>query len=257
MTQTSRPPVRAATRGPLALLCEFAFGLFFVALFSWFVGVAIEVVGIHTVWRDEGVAHAHRVVQQDRAHIAAAPRSLLVDDTVQLADQIIAWVEWPYRKFGVIDLYQRFHGPQARNDQRDRTRGGTGTQMLHRGLGNAHVTVGRTISQIVLISMYVAQDVLLRMSIAAFALPAFVLACLLGAVDGLVRRDLRRWGGGRESSFIYHHAKRYTLWALTGGFGLYLAWPFGGFNPALMVLVFTVLVAASLSTTVAAFKKYV
>jgi integrating conjugative element membrane protein (TIGR03747 family) len=108
-----------------------------------------------------------------------------------------------------------------------------------------------------LISMYVAQDVLLRLSIATFALPAFVLACLLGAVDGLVRRDLRRWGGGRESSFIYHHAKRYTHWALTGGFGLYLAWPFGGFNPAVMVLVFTVLVAASLSTTVASFKKYV
>jgi Domain of unknown function (DUF4400) len=43
---------------------------------------------------------------------------------------------------------------------------------------------------------------------------------------------------------------------LTGGFGLYLAWPFGGFNPAYMVLVFTVLVAMSLSTTLAAFKKY-
>ena len=42
-----------------------------------------------------------------------------------------------------------------------------------------------------------------------------------------------------------------------GGFGLYLTWPFGGFNPAYMVLVFTVLVAATLSTTVASFKKYV
>ncbi|MCX8516905.1 MAG: DUF4400 domain-containing protein [Rhodoferax sp.] len=49
---------------------------------------------------------------------------------------------------------------------------------------------------------------------------------MVGVVDGLVRRDLRRWGGGRESSFVYHHAKRYTHWALTGGFGLYLAWPF-------------------------------
>ena len=83
------------------------------------------------------------------------------------------------------------------------------------------------------------------------------LALLLGTVDGLVRRDLRRWQGGRESSFVYHHAKRYTGWALTGGFGLYLTWPFGGFNPAYMVLVFTVLVAATLSTTVASFKKYV
>ena len=75
-------------------------------------------------------------------------------------------------------------------------------------------------------------------------------------IDGLVRRDLRRWTGARESSFLYHHAKRYTHWALTGGFGLYLSWPFGGFNPAYMVLVFTFLVAIALSTTVAAFKKY-
>ena len=105
--------------------------------------------------------------------------------------------------------------------------------------------------------MYIAQDVVLRLAVAVFALPAFVLACLIGVVDGLVRRDLRRWQGGRESSFVYHHAKRWAGWALTGGFGLYLSWPFGGFNPAYMVLVFTVLVAATLSTTVASFKKYV
>jgi integrating conjugative element membrane protein (TIGR03747 family) len=105
--------------------------------------------------------------------------------------------------------------------------------------------------------MYVIQDVLLRMSVAMFALPAFALACMVGVIDGMVRRDLRRWGGGRESSFVYHHAKRYTHWAMTGGFSLYLAWPFGGFDPALMVLVFTVLTAITLSTTVATFKKYV
>jgi integrating conjugative element membrane protein (TIGR03747 family) len=124
-------------------------------------------------------------------------------------------------------------------------------------VGNANASLQHTLSRWVLMSMYVGQDVLLRLSVAAFALPAFVLACMVGVVDGLVRRDLRRWGGGRESSFVYHHAKRYTHWALTGGFGLYLAWPFGGFNPAYMVFVFTVLVAFTMSTAVAAFKKYV
>jgi len=112
------------------------------------------------------------------------------------------------------------------------------------------------VSEWLVISMFVAQDVVLRLCIAAFAVPAFALACLLGVIDGLVRRDIRRWTGGRESSFVYHHAKRYTSWALTGGFGIYLAWPFGGFNPAYMVLIFTVLVAAALSTTVGSFKKY-
>ena len=38
--------------------------------------------------------------------------------------------------------------------------------------------------------------------------PVFVLFTLVALVDGLVRRDLRRWGGGRESSFVYHYAKQ-------------------------------------------------
>ena len=44
--------------------------------------------------------------------------------------------------------------------------------------------------------------------------------------------------------------------ALGGGFALYLAWPFGGFNPSHMVLVFTFLVAWFLSLTLSSFKKY-
>ena len=123
-------------------------------------------------------------------------------------------------------------------------------------MGAATRVVSKIAAEWAVISMLVAQDVVLRLSIAAYAMPAFVLACLMGVIDGLVRRDRRRWIGGRESSFVYHHSKRYTHWALTGGFSLYLAWPFPGFNPAYMVLIFTVLVAASLSTTVGAFKKY-
>jgi hypothetical protein len=39
----------------------------------------------------------------------------------------------------------------------------------------------------------------------------FVLFTLVALVDGLVRLDLRRWGGGRESSFVYHYAKQPVL----------------------------------------------
>lgn len=236
------------------LVFEVSIGLVMVAVFAWFTGVAIEVVGIYSFWKDEGEGHAQRIVQQDLQYIAAAPSGLLVDDTVAFSHEVVRRVAQPYIALGVIRWYQRHNGPAQQ--QIDRSTG-TGQKALTRGLHNGTVYASRTMSRIALISMFVAQDVLLRMSIAVFALPAFALACLLGAVDGLVRRDLRRWGGGRESSFIYHHAKRYTVWSLTGGFGLYLAWPFGGFNPAYMVLLFTVLVAATLSTTLAAFKKYV
>lgn len=254
------PPSRARTRGPVELIFEVALGLFFVAAFSWFIGVMIEITGSYTLWKDEGENHSRRLVAQDLTYIAAAPRSLLVDDTGAFARQIVTWVRWPYERLGVLRAYERFHGPDGdattHNAEPADTPPAKSSNQMQRGLRQATRTAGELFTRWAVMSMYVGQDVLLRLSVAFFALPAFLLALVMGCVDGLVRRDLRRWQGGRESSFVYHHAKRYTSWALTGGFGLYLAWPFGGFNPAYMVLVFTVLVAATLSTTVASFKKY-
>ncbi|MFN3493255.1 MAG: TIGR03747 family integrating conjugative element membrane protein [Hydrogenophaga sp.] len=252
----AKGPVRPRTRGPIELTLEVSFGLFFITLFAWFVGLAIEIAGSYTLWKDKGERHAQELVQQDLQHIAQAPRSLMVRDTVALSERIVAAVEAPYRALGLLSWYERHHGSAtgaassaAASPQKQ------GGAML-KGVRQANASIQSLLSRWVVMSMYVLQDVLLRLSVAFFALPAFVLACLVGLVDGLVRRDLRRWGGGRESSFVYHHAKRYTGWALTGGFGLYLAWPFGGFNPAYMVFIFTTLVAFTMSTTVSAFKKY-
>ena len=249
-------PIRPRTRGPVELILEVMFGLLFVVLFAWFVGLVIDVGGSFTIWKQQGpVEHSRRLVDQDLGYIAAAPRSLLIDDTEAFARRIIGWVAWPYERFGVVRFYERMHQADAAPAAAEAKP--AGKRRLNQGLGNATRSVMTVASRWAVVSMHVAQDVVLRLSVALFALPAFALACIVGTVDGLVRRDLRRWRGGRESSFVYHHAKRYTGWALTGGFGLYLTWPFGGFNPAYMVLVFTVLVAATLSTTVAAFKKYV
>jgi integrating conjugative element membrane protein (TIGR03747 family) len=252
MSGPSKGPVRARTRGPMELGMEIAFGLLFVTLFAWFIGVLIEIVGSHTIWQEKGEFHAKEIVAQDMDYIAMAPRSLLVRDTVAWSNRVIGWVAFPYEKLGVLNWYERLHGESAQ-----RSAPAANQSILSQRVSKANASLQHTLSKWLVMSMYVGQDVLLRLSVAAFALPAFVLACMVGVVDGLVRRDLRRWGGGRESSFVYHHAKRYTHWALTGGFGLYLAWPFGGFNPAYMVFVFTMLVAFTMSTAVSAFKKYV
>jgi integrating conjugative element membrane protein (TIGR03747 family) len=246
----AKTPGRPRARGPVELGLEVGFGLLFVTLFAWFVGMMIEIIGSFTIWRDLQEGHAQQIVQQDLSYIAQAPRSLLVRDTVGWSERLVSAVRLPYERFGVIGWYER---QQVRNEQEAQGI----THDIQHNAARANRSLQTLLSRWAITSMYVLQDVLLRLSVAAFAAPAFILACLVGVVDGLVRRDLRRWGGGRESSFVYHHAKRYTAWALTGGFGLYLAWPFGNFNPAYMVIVFTVLVAFSMSTTVASFKKYV
>ncbi|QIL80326.1 DUF4400 domain-containing protein [Diaphorobacter sp. HDW4A] len=260
MTQAPARPIRPPTRGPVLLAFELVMGLVMVSLSSVVLGVVIEIVGTYTIWKttdaqgdeQQSAQHARGIVEEDLAYIAAAPKSLLVRDTVAFSQRMTHWIALPYRRFGLLQWYSNVHSNASESAP-----AAPGQKSLTGSLRETSVDIGKVASTWMLMSMYVAMDVALRLSIALFALPAFVLACLLGAVDGLVRRDLRRWSGGRESSFVYHHAKRYTAWSLSGGFGLYLMWPFGGFNPAYMVLVFTVLVAATLSTTIAAFKKYV
>ncbi|THT98400.1 TIGR03747 family integrating conjugative element membrane protein [Lampropedia puyangensis] len=250
--------VRGDSRGPITICLEAAFALVMLSLFSVFVGVLIEIAGSYTFWKKEGIAHAQRIVQQDLRYIQQAPRSIFVSDTQAFATQVLRWVRWPYETFGVIRWYQSAHSSvSVHTNTPNGKKGQQAGQTVKDGVQRASGKTSRLISSIAVTSMFVAQDVALRLAIALFALPAFALACLVGIVDGMVKRDLRRWGGGRESSYIYHHAKRYTKWALTAGFALYLSWPFGGINPTYMVLIFTVLVAFTLSVTVATFKKYV
>lgn len=48
------------------------------------------------------------------------------------------------------------------------------------------------------------------MTILVLSMPLFVMVLLVGMVEGFNRRDLRRYGAGYESSFVYHHAKRFV-----------------------------------------------
>jgi integrating conjugative element membrane protein (TIGR03747 family) len=254
---SAQPPVQqsatiaAVDRGPVGMVFALLIGAVFTTLFSWMLSIVIELVGMQTVWKDRGVLHSRDMVVEDLGYIAAAPHSILVDDTAAFSQALIAKVAVPFNQLKVIEFYQRVHAvapAQVASTQ--------GRQTVQQSLRATADAGNRMIATVAVIALFTAQDTALRLAIVVFALPAFVLACLLGAVDGLVRRDLRKWGGGRESSFIYHHSKATTTLALGGGFSLYLAWPAGGFNPAYMVLVFTAVVAWSLSLTLSAFKKY-
>jgi len=94
-----------------------------------------------------------------------------------------------------------------------------------------------------------------RLAILTLATPVFVLFTLVALVDGLVRRDLRRWGGGRESSFVYHYAKQSVLPLVALAWVVYLSLPFS-VHPSLVVLPFAALFAVSVSIMAGTFKKY-
>lgn len=94
-----------------------------------------------------------------------------------------------------------------------------------------------------------------RADILVLSVPLFIMVSVIGIVDGLVRRDLRRYGAGYESSFVYHHAKRYVKPAMYGPCMLYLAWPTAVW-PNLLLLPSAIMLGFVLTVVTGAFKKY-
>ena len=112
-----------------------------------------------------------------------------------------------------------------------------------------------SIAEFVIAMMQVTQVFSVRLAILTLAMPIFLLFSLVALVDGLVQRDLRRWGGGRESSFVYHYAKKAALPLVVLAWVIYLALPFS-LHPAFVVLPFAALFALTVAVTASTFKKY-
>lgn len=96
---------------------------------------------------------------------------------------------------------------------------------------------------------------LLRLEILFQALPLFALTIIIGLIDGLVRRDLRRFGAGHESGFVYHHAKRMIGSSLAATGLVWLAVPIF-LEPEYVLIPGALGIGLALSATLGAFKKH-
>lgn len=228
-----------AQGGPLTWLLSLLFGAVISIIGSLAIGTVVEWIGMHTWWKDQGVQHSRDMVAEDLGYLAEYRRSLLTDDTVAFA---AGWADTATRvagAAGILLLIRKGSEPAASGSKQ-----GQPVRLLR--IAAPYLTA----------MVHVWQDAFIRLAIVYLALPAFALAFLIGLVDGLGRRDIRKWCGGRESSFVYHHAKRLLWPAFTFGFFLYLTWPTGGFNPAWAVLPFCAASACTVSLMAATFKKY-
>ncbi len=107
----------------------------------------------------------------------------------------------------------------------------------------------------ILSSVTVTQIFVVRLVLILFSLPAFGLFAVVGAVDGLVERDLRRWGGGRESSNVYNLARKSIVPAFILACVIYISLPFS-ISPLIVILPFSVLLGLSVRITFDRLKKY-
>lgn len=236
-----RPPVEAE-QGALAR----GFGLLAKAvvwlLASLILSILIEWAGLIWWWPEQGLDHSRGMLAAEVGYLDRDfRRSVVTSSPARFAQGIAdATYHYLFEATGFVAFLRWAEADPA-----------TTTNKLQPYL-HAVVTPARTF---ILAAMTITQVFSLRVAILTLALPAFVLAGLAGMVDGLVQRDLRRWGGGRESSFLYHHAKRTVLPTFVVAWILYLALPVS-VHPSLVILPFAALFGVSVAVTTSTFKKY-
>jgi hypothetical protein len=105
------------------------------------------------------------------------------------------------------------------------------------------------------VAMLGTQLVGLRAGILARFLPLIALLYLVGAVDGLARRAIRRTQAARESASLYHRAKYAQVMVVTLGTSALLIWP-RPVNWAACILVGSVLLGVLAAAQWAFYKKH-
>lgn len=241
----SAPPRRTSS-GPFGLLLwDLPAAVLGILLGSLLVSLLIEYACIAFLWPDEGAAHSYRVMQAESRWLSDGyARSLLMSAPVETVSRWIhaAW-QWLFVDSGFSGWLQAF---------RQRSSQGPGLIPAMNGLA---ATLTDWLGEYLQATVWVTLIFFIRVMILFLSLPLFGLVMITGVVEGLVRRDLRRYGAGYESSFVYHHAKRFIRPALYGPCMLYLAWPTAVW-PNLLLLPAALLVGTVLTITVATFKKY-
>jgi len=222
----------------LGRLSQALYWLLFALLFS----IVLEWLGMLFWWPDQGLRHSREMLAAEAGYLQMDfRRSLVSSDPARFAQTVadkayVVLFEWTR----LVDVLSWLGTPPAVGESGLRVR-------LHR--------LYQPVAQFILAALQITQVFALRLAILLLATPVFLLFGVTAMVDGLVRRDLRRWGGGRESSFVYHWSKRSALPLLVTAWVIYLALPFS-LHPSWVILPFATLFAISIAITASSFKKY-
>ncbi|CDM88729.1 TIGR03747 family integrating conjugative element membrane protein [Xenorhabdus bovienii] len=242
--QSSQPPRK---HGLLyRLLWEWPWQLIGFIVMSWLFSLLLEYVGMTFFWPEQGTSHSQTMMKTELQFLSTEfTQSLLLSKPSQtVSDGLGQAYQWLFVDSGFI---HRIQGQQqyqlnSRND------------FLHEF--NAILQdVSGYLREYCLATVFITMVTLIRLAILLLSVPLFVMVVLVALVDGLGRRDLRRYGAGYESSFVYHHAKRGIKPACTIPCVLYLFWP-DVVYPTVILLPAVLFLGMTVVITTSMFKKY-
>mgnify|MGYP000647787959 CR=1 FL=1 len=218
------PARRPGLIGGLALLPGALVGF---CLGAWMLAIALEWLGDAFFWRNTCASHSEQVLQatwQWWRGSAGAP-AWLVEDLALASDTL---------QQGIAALIASLNGQSG-------------------------LFWTETVTTVIRCALLSAGNItlifLLRLAILLQALPLFVLIIVVGLIDGLVRRDLRRFGAGHESGFVYHHARRMIGSSLAATGIVWLALPVF-FGLGYVLVLGAIANGMAISVAICTFKKY-
>jgi integrating conjugative element membrane protein (TIGR03747 family) len=221
-------------QGLIAGLVTLPFRFFGVLCGSLLLCIVIECIGMHFFWPEQGWHHAQAMLHDELAHVSEHfARSALVQEPGRSARWLIEHAyDWMFVKSGLLDWIR---------DAAAQSRAGAGN--------TAHDF------RYYLASAYTVLVFLVRLLVLTLTLPLFLMTAFVGFVDGLVRRDVRRFGAGRESGFLYHRARATLMPLAVLPWVTYLALPVS-VHPLLILLPSAALLGVAVDVASATFKKY-
>ena len=231
MSTTAAPPARS--RGLVGRVFQWTLGIIAAILCALVLAVLVEWGGLTFFWQEEGAARSRAVLRQDLAWLRGASATPIVLPFVSIpapAELAAGMSAGLYRAVFVW----------------------TGLEHVLAWLS----TTSALLAVYLEASLNSIRIFLVRLAITITALPLFLLFAWWGMMEGLVRRDLRRFGGDIEHGMVYHWAKHVAGAVLAIPVFLYLAWP-GSINPAAVFVPFALALGVNLMIVSATFTKYV
>ncbi|MDR6958403.1 integrating conjugative element membrane protein (TIGR03747 family) [Pseudomonas brassicacearum] len=202
--------------------------------------ILIEFAGLLLFWGDQGWLHSQAMLAHELGWLSEHFKSSLI--LQQPGQTIVQWLDflnqWLLVKTGLADFAR-----QARVSSQ-----GNG---FWSWINQLYVSI----EDFVMAAVYVAFTFVVRLTILVLATPLFLVAMFTGFVDGLMRRDLRKFGAGRESSFVYHRAKRAMTPLLLVPWIVYLSLPVS-LNPLFIFIPSAAMLGVTAAITATTFKKY-
>lgn len=210
------PPHQEKPKGAIAQSFDLMGALIKGLVVALVVSILIELVGIAAKWWPGN--HAQILLTTERGYIANIDAMPLMSLTPRSVFQDVE-----------IEFNQRVSSVQSYGDG---------------------------FSVYLLAAINTAKLLLLRLVVCLFCLPGYLVVGVAASMDGWVRRDIRKYTGAHESSYLFHKAKRWVVPGIVGTISLYLMMPWALY-PAVIFAPSMLLFGVALYVTASQFKKYI